>query len=335
PRGEAKVYLSQSNDPYFNLAFEDWLFRSADVESPVLLFYRNSPSVIIGRNQNPWKEINFPALRRMGIPFVRRKSGGGTVYHDLGNTNYSIAFPRTSFDRRSNAELVARGVRALGPPAEVNERNDIVVDGLKICLNLFLYPPFGIHVSGSAYKIVNKRAYHHGTMLIDAGLGNLGDLLSNTKAPCTPKGIHSVRSPCWESSSLHARRLSRDFVNSVHQRIHRGIHIIDENELHREEIRKGHSELKSWDWSHGQTPEFTHDLKKTFPWAEVVLHIKSKHGVILSCDFQCKGRDGAKGVSEVCSQLGRDLVGRKYGILDLAEGTGIRREVIEWLRDDM
>jgi len=155
------------------------------------------------------------------------------------------------------------------------------------------------------------------------------------------KGIDSVRSPVGNLRHFTPEVSHETFVNSVTREftiVYGGdgrIHLIDENELHREEIRKGHSELKSWDWSYGQTPEFTHDLKKTFPWAEVRVHIKSKHGVILSCDFQCEERDEAKVVSEVCSQLGQDLVGRKYGILDLAEGTGIRREVIEWLRDDM
>ncbi|TKA57245.1 hypothetical protein B0A53_01201, partial [Rhodotorula sp. CCFEE 5036] len=122
------------------------LFRKTDPEQKILYLYRNSPSVIIGRNQNPWKEINLARLRELDIPFVRRKSGGGTVYHDLGNTNYCVFVPRTEFDRKTNAELVVRGLQNLDLAA---------------------------YVSGSAFKLVNKRAYHHGTMLIDAKLGDL------------------------------------------------------------------------------------------------------------------------------------------------------------------
>ncbi|GAA6000248.1 hypothetical protein JCM5350_005899 [Sporobolomyces pararoseus] len=81
PRNSPNIYVSDSNDPHFNLAFEDWLFRKTDPSERILYLYRNVPSVIIGRNQNPWKEINLARLNELGIPFVRRKSGGGTVYH--------------------------------------------------------------------------------------------------------------------------------------------------------------------------------------------------------------------------------------------------------------
>ncbi|GAA5873916.1 hypothetical protein JCM3774_004038, partial [Rhodotorula dairenensis] len=165
-RPEPSIYVSDSHDPWFNLAFEDWLFRKTDPDQKILYMYRNSPSVIIGRNQNPWKEINLARLRELGIPFVRRKSGGGTVYHDLGNTNYCVFVPRTEFDRKTNAELVARGLQTLDLAAYVNDRNDICIDG---------------YVSGSAFKLVNKRAYHHGTMLIDAKLGDLRGVLGSQR----------------------------------------------------------------------------------------------------------------------------------------------------------
>ncbi|POY70763.1 hypothetical protein BMF94_6173 [Rhodotorula taiwanensis] len=128
----SSIYVSDSNDPWFNLAFEDWIFRKTDPEERILYMYRNSPSVIVGRNQNPWKEINLARLRELDIPFVRRKSGGGTVYHDLGNTNYCVFVPRTEFDRKTNAELVTRGLNELDIDAYVNDRNDICVDGFKM-----------------------------------------------------------------------------------------------------------------------------------------------------------------------------------------------------------
>jgi len=178
-------------------------------------------------------------------------------------------------------------------------------------------------------------------MLIDAELGSLGDLLSNTKDGMHTKGVDSVRSPVRNLRHFTPDISHEAFVKSVAREftiVYGGdgkINLIDEDELHRAEIRNGRSELKSWEWSHGQTPEFTHDLKKTFSWGEVRVHMKSKHGVILSCDMQCESRVGAKDISEVCSQLEKDLVGRKYGILCLNEGTDIRRDVVEWLRDDM
>ncbi len=98
-----------------------------------------------------------------GIPLVRRRSGGGTVYHDLGNSNYSIMMPRPVFQRSTSVSLVCRALHQLDIPAKVNDRYDIVIDGAK--------------VSGSAYKLINEKAYHHGTMLIDSDLSALGKYL--------------------------------------------------------------------------------------------------------------------------------------------------------------
>ena len=177
PTAQHSIYISNSTNPYFNLTFEDWsvspsppttttnlnmtnpiwiqlgrLFRHKPPTDPLLLIYRDDPCVVIGRNQNPWKEVNMAALRRSGIPFVRRRSGGGTVYHvsiydvqgwysfsldwwfnqDLGNTNFSIHLPRPSFDRHVTARIVLRAVRSMSIDAHINERNDICVGKDKI-----------------------------------------------------------------------------------------------------------------------------------------------------------------------------------------------------------
>jgi len=180
---EHAIYLSTSTDPLFNLTLEDWyvslkllvllgflevhlrfartlfgifatsrLFRNASASSPLLLIYRDSPCVVIGRNQNPWTEVNFPALRTVGTTFVRRRSGGGTVYHvcaspdlpcylssfglftpqDLGNTNFSIHLPQSSFDRRATGNVILGAVRSLGIDAQLNDRNDICIGPYKI-----------------------------------------------------------------------------------------------------------------------------------------------------------------------------------------------------------
>ncbi|KAF8605374.1 Lipoyltransferase and lipoate-protein ligase [Ceratobasidium sp. AG-I] len=326
-RPQSNIFVSLSNDPYFNLSYEDWLFRHTDPSLPVLFMYRNKESVIIGRNQNPWKEINQTALRQSNIEFVRRKSGGGTVYHDLGNTNYSVMIPRETFDRNTNAELVASALNSpeISILASVNERHDIVVQGKK--------------VSGSAYKIISKRAYHHGTMLIDAQLDRLGNLLRNTKASLHTKGVESVRSPVANLVSFSPRITHETFVNAV-ARVFREkydsegnngnniVHVEHGNEI----VEKGVEELRSWDWRFGQTPEFTHDLSKTFPWGEVKVHITSKRGLI--ADFEVSGINISK----------TDLIGLHYETLDGAEDiltksyTGHQihlQNFLSWLRLEM
>lgn len=316
------IYLSTSTNPYFNLSLEDWLFRHAPQKEPLLLLYRDAPCVVIGRNQNPWKEVNLRAARAQGIPWVRRRSGGGTVYHDLGNTNFSIHVPRTTFDRGATAQVVLRAVRALGIDAGVNERNDICVGGEK--------------ASGSAYKIVSGRAYHHGTMLITTRLETLGDLLRVDKDTMITKGVASVRSPVCNLAQFSKKVSHEMFVNAVVDsfKAEYGVHeepciVNDTDDLARiGYIQRGMAELPSWDWAFGQTPEFEYTIKKPFVWGDVTAHIHARHGVILSCTLQ--GLD---------SELGKALEGKRYGFVEDEElGVDLsgRREVVwTWLKEEM
>jgi lipoate-protein ligase A len=156
------IFISKVIDPWINLAFEEYLFRKKELMN-VLLLYRNSSSVIIGRNQNPWIEANIKLLNELKIPLIRRMSGGGTVFHDLGNTNYCVMMPREKFKRSTSVTMIANALQNLDIPAKVNSRYDIVLGDKKI--------------SGSAYKIANNKSYHHGTMLIDTDISQLYDAL--------------------------------------------------------------------------------------------------------------------------------------------------------------
>lgn len=188
-----QVYRSPSADPHFNLAVEKYLLQHAASDSAVLLLYVNRPCVVIGRNQNPWVETDLRALRRGlcnegegegEIELVRRASGGGTVFHDAGNCNWSVICPSAAFDRDRHAHMVVRALRRLGvAAARVNERHDIVVDTNK--------------VSGSAYKLTRARALHHGTCLLSSP--NLPRVSALLRSPAEPfvkaRGVASVRSP--------------------------------------------------------------------------------------------------------------------------------------------
>ncbi|RKP24696.1 hypothetical protein SYNPS1DRAFT_5036, partial [Syncephalis pseudoplumigaleata] len=191
-------YLSQVNDPWTNLAIEEWLFRHTDPAAYILFMYRNDPCVVFGRNQNPWAECNLRAMTAAGAKIVRRQSGGGAVYHDMGNTNYSVIMPRASFKWQTYAEMVARALNQLDIPAAVNERHDITVYKRKISFSLLrgcLTSTMRDYVSGSAFKLISQRAYHHGTMLIDTDLDGLGYFLRTDKTRLDTAGTPSVRSP--------------------------------------------------------------------------------------------------------------------------------------------
>ncbi|SCZ91813.1 BZ3500_MvSof-1268-A1-R1_Chr5-3g08153 [Microbotryum saponariae] len=328
------IYVSKSHDPHFNLAYEDWLFRKTDSSIITLYMYRNTPSIIIGRNQNPWKEIDLHRSEHLGIPFVRRKSGGGTVYHDLGNTNYCVFVPRLEFERRTNAELVARALNNLGIEAYVNERNDICVDSFKM--------------SRSAFKLVNARAYHHGTMLIDAKLKDLKGLLENSRDTLVTKGVASVPSPVKNLREFSATIDHASFVRAVTKEFGKShgdegikIHEVDESEVERNDYARGViDELQSWDWKYGQTPEFTHDVSGEFPFGPLAYHITSRHALITSCTITTSPSNAdyyraAQTVREIVQDL-------RYGSLDGVEGKipqGLKgkrvEELLKWLRGVM
>ncbi|KAF8806143.1 Lipoyltransferase and lipoate-protein ligase [Phlegmacium glaucopus] len=361
---EHDIYISTSTDPFFNLTLEDWLFRHSPSSSPLLLIYRDSPCVIIGRNQNPWTEVNFTALRAARIPFIRRRSGGGTVYHDLGNTNFSLHLPRTSFDRHSTAKLVLRAVRSLGVDARVNERNDICVGINKISFHqqilvIAYHDPnhsFLLHhVSGSAYKIVNKRAYHHGTMLISTRLDHLSNLLRPEQKNMITKGVSSVRSPVCNLKQFGATITHEAYTSAVVEEFRKEYQInteccvVDDSGAAKsiEYIHRGMSELSTWEWAFGQTPEFTYTLQHTFLWGDATAEIRSKHGVILDCSLQLKNTQISGRALETLTQWARSFyLGQRYGFLHEVEdgqGAGLlrceRNEIIldvkAWLDDAM
>lgn len=219
-----QIFISRTSDPYVNLSIEHFLLQSTLPDATVLFLYVNGPCVVIGRNQNPWLETDLKLMRntlvigrekyRKGlenVQLVRRRSGGGTVFHDYGNVNYSVICPTADFSRDKHAEMVTRVLRRDNPRARVNERHDIVLDqgslqedGQPNPMDMHRtrhhhedtsHPP--LKVSGSAYKLTRQRSLHHGTCLLASP--NI-DVISNyLRSPAKPfmkaRGVDSVRSP--------------------------------------------------------------------------------------------------------------------------------------------
>ncbi|KAI9503274.1 hypothetical protein BX070DRAFT_184810, partial [Coemansia spiralis] len=277
-------YISKSADPYTNLAFEDWLLRTSDPNSFILYLWRNRPTIVIGRNQNPWKECNLDMMADRDVWLARRSSGGGTVYHDLGNTNYTVLMPRDAFTRNWCAEMVARALHQLDIPAYVNARHDVAVDDLKI--------------SGSAFKLTRNRAFHHGTMLIDADLSRLhGCLHSRNKDTIEAKGVDSVRS---RVANLREYSLSIDHSSFCGAVMHEfatkfdceldgnsdSVTVWDDGSADVAElVRKERRRISQWDWLYGQTPEFIHRFHSHFTWATVFGSIAARHGRISKAEI--------------------------------------------------
>ncbi|KAK9238218.1 hypothetical protein V1525DRAFT_401873 [Lipomyces kononenkoae] len=271
---DLQVYVSRSRSPYWNLSYEDYLFKkfpvytsysssSTQVPKKILFLYTNHRSVIIGRNQNPWRETNVEFLRRHNVPLIRRRSGGGTVFHDDGNVNYSVMMPGNMFDRDEHAQLLCTALnpvfnqRGEETSLSVNERHDIVDQN-------------GRKVSGSAYKLQRGKAYHHGTMLLNSRL----DLLSNLLHHSVDGGLEVVEGPGVPSirSAVSNIGISNEtFTDAVILAFKREytagsenavkVMYVDEGSMTKEEapeINKSIEELQSWEWTFGSTPKFVH-----------------------------------------------------------------------------
>ncbi len=156
------VLHSQYNDPYLNLAYENWMYENLNLEShDVLYFWQNSPCVVIGRHQNPWLECDLQYLKEHGIKLARRYSGGGTVYHDLGNLNITFMTSRSRYNRQRNLECIAEALSdRWNLDVDLSPRDDLVVDGI-------------FKISGSAAKLGKYSSYHHCTLLCDVNLDKL------------------------------------------------------------------------------------------------------------------------------------------------------------------
>lgn len=211
PANKVQIYVSRTSDPFVNLSIEHYLLSKTPVDAHVLFLYTDKPSIILGRNQNPWVEVNNGMLNKAigsghKVELVRRRSGGGTVFHDEGNVNYSVVMPTSLFDRDRHAHMVVHALRAIGvSQAKVNERHDIVlaqnskgIDGdtiNEVALPLLADKP--LKISGSAYKLTSKKSLHHGTCLLSSpNIATIGQYLkSPAKSFIHAFGTPSVRSP--------------------------------------------------------------------------------------------------------------------------------------------
>jgi lipoate-protein ligase A len=274
PSSQVQSYISKSRDPFVNLSIEHYLFQKSPPGSKILFLYTNRPCIVIGRNQNPWLEVNLNLLQpsiatssplteppALGpVDLVRRRSGGGTVFHDEGNVNWSVICDFADFTRDKHAEMVVRGLRQLGVDrARVNERHDIVLDQgfeeIPVDENDTHKTPYTskdaalrpLKVSGSAYKLARNRALHHGTALLQSPNLNIIPhyLHSPAKNFITAKGVESVSSPVGNigiDNSEFERAVQAGFTSTYGGGSDQ-TEEVDDRLLNEDEVKKGYTEL--------------------------------------------------------------------------------------------
>lgn len=295
-------------DPRINLALEEYALRNFKRDESFLLFYINEPSIIIGRNQNTLEEINHEYVREKGIHVVRRISGGGAVYHDLGNLNFSI-ITNYAKEKFNNYEHFTRPVvevlHTLGVPAEMSGRNDILVDGRK--------------VSGNAQFTSGGRMFSHGTVLFDSKLDEVVEALNVKMSKIESKGLKSVRSRVVNISEFLEEPITiEEFRALILERIfgsRTDLPLLELSDADWEAVHElSAKKYATWEWNYGESPEFNVQKTRRFPAGEIDLRIDVQEGRVSGLrifgDFI--------GSAEV-SRLEELLRGVRYEPEDLAE----------------
>ncbi len=298
---------SKSLDPYFNLACEEYLMEN--FTDDVFMLWQNDNTIVVGKNQNTLSEINYDFVKSNGIRVVRRMSGGGAVYHDIGNINFTFIKTDDNLfsDYKTFSAPVLDFLKTLGIEAELSGRNDILIDGKKI--------------SGNAQYMKKGRVLHHGTLLFSSS----SDMISNSLVPdnekISSKGIKSVKSRVTNiAEHLSSPMSAEDFKNRLADFVVKNSPLCQEYDIveAREKIEKlKHEKYDTWEWNFGYSPKYDFCRKKRFPSGsvEVNLHIGTD-GIIQKAkiygDFFSPNP-----VDELCEAL----IGKKHKKEDILEIT--------------
>ncbi|XP_071370488.1 lipoyl amidotransferase LIPT1, mitochondrial [Centroberyx affinis] len=319
--GPALILHSRSTDVYQNLALEDWIDANVDLRRrSVLLLWRNRPAAVIGRHQNPWAECDLRAMRRAGIPLARRRSGGGTVYHDLGNLNMTFFTCRTRYDRQRNLRVVTDALKALRPGLDVqtNHRLDILLDGQ-------------YKISGSASRLARSSAYHHLTLLHSADRSALSALLRPTSGAILSRATPSVPSPTANLldrlPTMHWDELLGALVEQYNTEFGFSAPVtpVDPSDESAFPGAGGSAaELRSWDWLFGRTPAFAVETsldltdERSSARSSALLRMEVKSGVIARCELRVSS---AWLPAALSGELSGRLEGERFGPAAAAAAT--------------
>lgn len=271
---------NDQHHPSVNLALETYLLKEKKLDEPLLLFYINEPSIIIGRNQNTIEEINQEYVAEKGIHVVRRLSGGGAVYHDFGNLNFSFILPDdgTSFrDFKKLTQPIIEALHRLGvTDAQLKGRNDLVIQEMKF--------------SGNAMYATEGRMFAHGTLLFDSDLDEVTKALNVRQDKIASKGIKSIRSRVTNIKPFLPPEKQEMTTKAFQTQLLLNIFAVDTVAkiptyvLTQEDWEKveaiADTYYRNWDWNYGQSPAFNLKRTQRFPIGSIDVHLDVAQGKI-------------------------------------------------------
>lgn len=288
--------VSDQTEPYWNIAVENFLVESA--ECVTLYLWRNRRTVVIGQNQNPYSEVNVEVLEADGGFLMRRKTGGGAVYHDDGNLNFSFVVPKALYDQQRQFSVIQRAVESFGLHTELSGRNDILAEGRKF--------------SGNAFSKGRVNDLHHGTLLISGDMSDLAHYLKPKPAKLQKHGVASVRSRVVNLAELNpaitpesiAPRLKEAFLSEYSEYSENSENSDFSEIIKRPEVRALHDHFASPEWKYGRWRTFTAQHSAQFDWGgvELALTVDESRGIITDVQLASDALDLAA-IDEARQQL--------------------------------
>lgn len=295
-------YHGTGFDPHFNLAVEEYLLRTVAPGCCILYLWQNQNTVVIGRNQNPWKECRVTLMNREGVHLARRLSGGGAVYHDLGNLNFTFLVSDADYDLDKQLSVILTAIQSLGIQATCSGRNDILVNGLKC--------------SGNAFYRHQGHSYHHGTLLVNVNTARMGRYLNPSKAKLAYKGVDSVRARVGNLMdlvpSLTIPQLEQALITAFQSVYGRPVEALPADALDRAAVDALYQRNQSWAWNYGRPLPFTVSCEGQFPWGGIQLQLQVESGIVQGAKIYTDAMDW-----QTAPALEQALIGCRFVLRDL------------------
>ncbi len=294
------LYVSGSGDGWRNLGVDEYFIETLSPDDMLLYFYINRSAVIIGRGQNPWAECNLTAMDRDGVQVVRRITGGGAVFHDEGNLNFSFIAGENVYDVQRQLGMIMNAVRALGIECDFTGRNDLLAEGRKF--------------SGNAFCRRKKIHQHHGTLLIRSDLSRLQNYLNVDPRKLVSKGVASVRSRVCNLSEFKPELTCESMLAALKEAFRAEYGEYTEiTSLDEAAVAPYVQHHASDAWRLGETPRFDVEIENRFPWGNAQLLITLRKGHVSSLQVYSDALD-----ADLPGEIESRLIGAEYGSRPMA-----------------